>query len=149
MGRANEVSVRGGQRPCGYKNQTWCQTPIAGYIFDWYHAGLTPHFMRPKHRWHVTKVHIPCAKVMTFCDHHVLHILSVFSNEMPFQEVLRTFNASGQTVSHIWIRAEKCDFVKFYDYFRFKMSMQYEQDQSTLRELRHISTILTCAKPCK
>ena len=83
---------------------------------------------------------------MTFCNHHVLHIPSVFSNEMPFQEVLRTFNASSQTVSHIWIRAEKCDFVKFYCCFRFKMSMQYEQDQSVLRELPHISAILTRVK---
>ena len=59
------MSVRGGQRPCGYKNHMSLQNPIAGCVFDWYHAGLTPRFLRPKHRWYMTKANVPCAKFAT------------------------------------------------------------------------------------
>ena len=74
--------------------------------------------------------------------------MSVMGGQRPFKQrnVLRTFNASDQTVSHIWICAEKMDFVKFCGDFRSKIPMQYEPNQRTLRELRHISTILIRAR---
>ena len=82
----------------------------------------------------------------TFCGHHVLHIPTVFLNEMPFQEVLRTFSIFNQIASHIWIRAEKWHFVKFRGDFLFKIPMIYGCKQSTLHELHHISTILARIK---
>ena len=72
-----------------------------------------------------------------------------FQTRCDFSGVMCLFDASDQTASHIWICAQKMNFIKFCCAFRSKMMIIYRREQSTLRELRHISMILARVKLCR
>ena len=98
----------------------------------------------------MTKVNVPCAKIVPFCGHHVVSYTDSIFKLGAILVVLRVYLTLPIRLHRIFeSMLQKMDFVKFRDAFQSKMPMIYGRKQSILRELCHISTILACVMLCR
>ena len=87
----------------------------------------------------MTKVNVPCAKFVPFCDHHVVSYTDNIFKLGAILVVLHAYLTLPTRLHRIFESMPKgWIWSSFHGNFRSKMPMIYGRKQSTLRELHHI-----------